>query len=222
MFFLVDLPFQEHEVADYERRRYRGWDQRIVNRREMYILKKLLRLVTASPSAQIPAFALDAPCGYGRFTRLLVDRHFRMVSSDLSLAMVQRARAKDTTSGIPIGVVANLTEGLPFRAGAFGLVFSMRLFHHLHQSADRRRALVEFARISEVWTILSYYQTNPLHRLQRALRRKIKKSKTRIKMIRRRELREEAQSAGLEVVKIRPLFRGIHAQHIVLLKKFGA
>jgi SAM-dependent methyltransferase len=207
MFFSVNIPFRDHEVADYERRRYRGWDQRLVHHREMKILKKFLGIIAASRPGNTSAYALDSPCGYGRFARLLIDHNFRLASSDLSLAMVQRARLKDTSPRIPVGIVSNLTQGLPFKTNAFTLVFSMRFFHHLHHSADRRSALAEFARASGGWVILSYYQANPLHRLERALRRKIK--------------REEAESAGLEIVNVRPLFRGIHAQHIALLRKIG-
>src|SRR4030042_450217 len=76
------VPFQAHEVADYERRGDRGLA--------------------------------------------------------LSWAMVRRARAKDPISHNPIGIVANVTRGLPFRDGAFPLVFSLRFFHHLHLPEHRR------------------------------------------------------------------------------------
>ena len=219
MFFSVNLPFKDHEVADYERRRYRGLDQRWVHGREVRILRQALRLITAGEPDKPSGPALDAPCGYGRFSGLLIEAGYRPVSCDLSLAMVRRARAKDPFSPIPMGIVGNVTRGLPVRAGAFPLVFSLRFFHHLHQPEERRAALREFARASAAWLILSFYQANPLHRAQRALRRRVKRSRTRIKMITAREFREEAAGAGFRVVRVFPLFRGIHAQHIALLKK---
>jgi len=213
------VPFQEHEVADYERRRYRGIDQRIVHRREVRILRKLLRLVPAVPSAGSRALALDAPCGYGRFSGLLLEVGYRPASCDLSLAMVRRARGKDLISTNPMGIVGNVTAGLPFRGGSFPLVFSLRFFHHLHRPEERRAALGEFARAGSGWLILSFYRANFLHRAQRTLRRRVKRSKTRIKMISGREFREEAAGAGFEVVRVIPLFRGIHAHHVALLRK---
>ncbi|MDH4271030.1 MAG: class I SAM-dependent methyltransferase [Candidatus Aminicenantes bacterium] len=219
MFFLVNLPFQEHEVADYERRRYRGLDQRLVHGRELKILRQVLRFIKAEEPDKPSKLALDAPCGYGRFSGFLIEAGYRPVSCDLSLAMVRRARAKDPISPFPIGVVGNVTRGLPVRAGVFPLIFSLRFFHHLHQPEERQSALREFARASTCWLILSFYQANPLHRAQRALRRRVKKSRTRIKMITAREFREEAAAAGFRVVRVFPLFRGIHAQHIALLKK---
>jgi hypothetical protein len=51
------------------------------------------------------------------------------------------------------------------------------------------------------------------------LRRWIKKSKTRIKMISFFQLEREARGAGFRIVRTFPLIRGIHAQHIALLEK---
>jgi SAM-dependent methyltransferase len=213
------LPFQEHEVADYERRRYRGIDQRIVHRREVRILKKALRLPGEKATAALPVLALDIPCGYGRFSGLLAEAGYRPVSCDLSLAMVRRALAKAQIPLHPLGVVANVVQGLPVRAGAFPLVFSLRLFHHLHRPEERRAALGEFAHAGSRWLILSFYRANALHQAQRALRRLVRRSKTRIKMISGREFEEETARAGFRVVRVFPLFRGLHAHHIALLEK---
>jgi len=218
----ANRPFREDEVADYERRRYRGLDQRIVHRRELRILRRILSLIERETPVRTPAYALDAPCGYGRFSGLLLERGYRLVSSDLSPAMVRRARMRDAISISPMGIVGNLTQGLPFRVGAFSAILSMRFFHHLHDAVDRRRALEEFAHASSSWIILSYYQANRLHVLQRKMRRAVKRSRTRIKMITRADFVSEARAAGFEIVRIIPLFRGIHAHHIALLRKARA
>ena len=51
MFFSVKLPFAEHEVRDYERRRYRGLDQRLVHHREVRILQRIMR--TIDPASEM-------------------------------------------------------------------------------------------------------------------------------------------------------------------------
>lgn len=282
MFFLAKLPFSEDEVRDYERRRYRGLDQRLVHSREVRILEKILRLIEPTPGqppgppgppgpprppssriragipaednlkkfsspelkgessrkAAIPAdrraspdrpppwafppspqLALDAPCGYGRFSNFLLQKGYRLVSADLSRAMVERACRRATIYSIPMGIVCDLTQGLPFRPCVFSLILSMRLFHHLHAAEERQKVWREFERVAGGWVIVSYYQANLLHRWQRRLRRLIKKSRTRIRMLRRREFQDEARAAGLDIVRVFPLFRGIHGQHIALLKK---
>jgi SAM-dependent methyltransferase len=211
-------PFKKHEVEEYERKRYRGIDQRLVHRREEKLLRKILRRIGDST-----ILVLDVPCGYGRFSDLLLDKDFSLVSSDISFPMVKRAREK---SGHPhsrflSGVVADAKHGLPFKKGAFSLVLSMRFFHHVHEKKERESILKEFSRATSDWVILSFYQKNLFHNLQRKFRRRIKRSRTRIKMISRQELCQEAEGAGFKVVKISSLFRGIHAHHIALLKKMG-
>ncbi len=211
----VNRPFGPEEVADYERRRYRGLDQRIVHGREMRILDRIFRGIRESGSVSV----LDAPCGYGRFSGFLLGRATFLASCDLSAAMVERAASKKAGRSSPRGAVADLKLDLPFRDRAFVVVFSMRFFHHLHQSEERRHVLGEFSRVSSRFAVVSFYRLNPLHRFQRWVRRGIKHSRTRIKMITREEFVEEAGQAGWRVVRIYPLIRGVHSQHIALLAK---
>jgi SAM-dependent methyltransferase len=208
--------FQEHEVKEYERKRYRGIDQKLVHKRETHILEAFLeRIALASGSA------LDVPCGYGRFSGLFRERTRNLVSCDYSFSMVKRAVESQRESK-PLkdwGVVADAKQGLPFKADSFSILLCMRFWHHVHDPAERKAILGFFSRITSKWVILSYYQINALHRFQRGFRRKLKKSPTRIKMIPRSEFIDEVQGAGFECVQVVPLFKGIHAQHVALLKK---
>jgi len=210
------MSFERHEVEDYEKKRYRGWDQKLVHSRENRLLGRLFERI-----GNLPGRALDLPCGYGRFSALLVQKGFVPLNCDLSFFMVERARTRQRTEkSVPVrGIVADAVKGLPFKNDSFSLVFSMRFFHHLHESRDRKRVLSEFQRISNQWLLVSFYQTNALHRIQRKFRRKLKKSPTRIKMISEDVFRDEAKEAGFEVESIDSLFWGIHAQRIALLKK---
>jgi SAM-dependent methyltransferase len=214
-----NIPFEKHEVEEYERKRYRGIDQKLVHGREGRLLRKILHKI-----GDVPLLVLNIPCGYGRFSDILLDKDFSLVSSDLSFHMVKRASEKggQPHSRFLSGVVADAKQGLPFKKGAFSLLLSMRFFHHVHEKEEREFILNAFYRVTSGWMIISYYQRNLLHNLQRRLRRKIKRSRTRIKMIPRKEFYKDVEGAGLEVVKISPLFRGIHAHHIVLLKKMGS
>lgn len=206
--------FTDQEVRDYERKRYRGLDQRLVHAREARLLKRMLEK-TGEENVRI----LDLPCGYGRFSRMLRDRGGSLVSCDLSLSMVKRALEREGRRESHAGVAADALHGIPLRTGCVDLVFSMRFFHHLHEAKDRKRLLSEFARVTSRWVILSFYRMNLLHRLQRKLRKRLKRSRTRIRMIAGKEFLEELRESGLRVVEARPVFRGIHAQHILLLEK---
>jgi len=207
-------PFQKHEVEDYERKRYRGLDQKLVDSREKRILRKILDKI-GNDSARV----LDLPSGYGRFSNLLLERRFTLASSDLSFHMVKRTIEKSKLCGLHSGVVADAKKGLPFKNHAFTILLSMRLFHHVQRREEREFILNEFSGVSAEWVILSYYQKTLFHILQRKLRRKVKKTKTRISMISGKEFKEEVRRAGLKVVKIFPIFRVIHAHNIALLKK---
>jgi len=208
------IPFEQHEVREYERRRYKGLDQRFVDWKERRLLRKILQDIKG-PHLR----ALDIPCGYGRFSRLLHERGFSIINSDLSFHMVNRVKEKSNFSDGFLGVVADAKKGLPFRPNTFELLLSMRFFHHVHKKKDREYILREFFRVSSAGVILSYYRTNFIHLLQRKLRRKMKKSRTRINMIPHREFKREIESEGFHLVKIYSIFRGLHSQHIAFLKK---
>lgn len=216
-------PFDRPGVADYERRRYRGLDQRLVDRRERRLLRRAFaRLraldsdVWAGPNSPL---ILDAPCGYGRFSDLILGEGARLVSTDLARPMVERALEKRNSVNHLGGASADLRGGLPFKPAAFDYVFSMRLFHHLHASEDRRAVLAEFARVASGGVIMSFYRFRGLHALQRRLRRFLTHARREIKMVPRETFEHEAADAGFVVDKVYPLFRGIHAQHIVVLRR---
>jgi SAM-dependent methyltransferase len=211
---VLAIPFQRHEVEDYERKRYRGLDQRIVDWRERRILKKILHRVKVKTP-----MALDIPCGYGRFSGLLLSHSFFLISSDLSFHMVERALEKKSTSDNICGVVADAEAGLPFQSRIFSLLLSMRFFHHIHESKSRGAILRELHRVASDWVIVSFYQKNILHFLQRKFRKKMRGKKRDIKMNVRDEFQKQAELAGFDVIEIFPLFRGIHAQHVALLRK---
>ena len=206
--------FKEEEVKDYEQRRYRGLDQRIVAWRERKILKNLLKRIDNHPLR-----VLDLPSGYGRFSDLLLEQGFSLVSCDLSFYMVKRALARTKTGDRQWAVVADAKKGLPFKKNSFFLLLSMRFFHHLHSRPERESILRQFTYLSCRWLIISYYKRTFFHLLQRKLRRKIKKSKTRLKMLSADEFEEEIAQAGWRLVKECSLWKGLHAQHIALLEK---
>jgi len=251
--------FTRGGVRDYEKRRYRGLDQRIVHAREMKLIGKMLALAASNgsvhpeqsprainrhrPDGRPVRMALDLPCGYGRFTSMLRERGFNVVSADLSFEMARRAAEnasaltsdpggkepadrteKRSGEGLPSlggwfpSVAANAGR-LPFRSGVFDLIFSIRFFHHVHNPEDRAAILREFYRSSAGYVLASFYRMNGLHVLQRRIRRLFGKSRTNIKMVEPGVFEKAAEDAGFEIIRVVPLFRGLHAYHLILLKK---
>ncbi|MCJ7586301.1 MAG: class I SAM-dependent methyltransferase [Candidatus Aminicenantes bacterium] len=210
----ANVPFRKHEVEDYERRRYRGLDQKIVHGREMRILRRFFRRIGPGPER-----ILDVPCGYGRFSGLCLGQGLALSGADLSFHMVRRALDASPEPARHSGAVADLKTGLPFKDGAFEVIFSMRFFHHVHDPDDRRRILAEFGRVSGRWAIVSFYRMNGLHGLQRLIRRRLFGKKTKINMVSWSEFKRDLEAAGFAVRKKKALIAGIHAQHILLLEK---
>ena len=207
--------FTETGVRDYESRRYRGVDQRIVHAREKRLIRSMLTWMEARTEPRHIGPVMDLPCGYGRFTELWRELGREVVDADLSFEMVRRAGEK---GGRP-GVVADATRGVPFRRDAFAAVFSIRFFHHLRDPRDRAAVLSEFHRVTNGWAVVSFYRYAGLHRVQRRLRRLFHKSRTNIQMTEPGVFEREAESAGFEVVRVSPLVRGLHAYHLALLRK---
>lgn len=208
--------FTHHEVIHYEKKRYQRIDQRLVHARENHILIKLFKKINKSTG-----LALDIPCGYGRFSKFFRERGFTLVSSDYSFQMVRRAVERLKSDPIILGITADAKKNLPFRSNSFDVLLSMRFFHHVHEPEEREFILREFARVSQNWIVISYYQTNFLHQLQRKIRKILRKNQVNIKMISRNELKSLLEEAGLSLVKVIPLLKGIHAQNIALISKLN-
>lgn len=206
--------FTRDGVRDYERRRYRGFDQRLVHAREMKLIGKLAGSIRAK------GLVLDLPCGYGRFTPFLRSLGFSVVGADLSVEMARRAAENAAGLGpAPFyKTVASDAGRLPFRSGVFDLVFSIRFFHHVHTPEGRAAILGEFRRVTSGYAIISFYRANGLHVFQRRMRRLLGKSRTNIKMLEPGVFEKAAAAAGFEIVCVKPLFRGLHAYHLALLK----
>ena len=216
-------PFDRAGVADYEKRRYKGIDQRLVDRRERRILERafarLRELDAAAWAGPAGPLVLDAPCGYGRFSAFVLGSGARLVSADLAGPMVARAMERDRSGRHIGGAATDLRGGLAFKAGAFDYALSMRLFHHLHSAADREAVLRELARVASRGVVLSFYRFRGLHALQRRLRRLFKPNRRDIRMMAGETFEREALAAGFVVDRAYPLFRGIHAQQIVVLRR---
>ena len=207
--------FTEDGVEEYAKSRYRKADQRYVHWREVNIVRSYLQR-----AAEYPGLILDIPCGYGRFTPLLLEYGSGVIGSDQSLSMVgYMLKQLPHPHQKQWGVVGDAVKGMPFRAGAFAGVVSIRLFQHLHSPSEREAALAEFARLTRNFVILSYYRRNALHTAQRRVRRWLKPTQTSIDMVTRSEFLDEIHNAGLECISEKAVLKGLHAHHFVLLRK---
>jgi len=238
----IKSKFSRPQVEDYEKRRYRGLDQRIVDWKERRAVRRcLIGILDRGGTSAIGirrddiggAIVLDAPCGYGRMLEIAAEAAGRgglLLCADISEAMVARAKARagaasearsNSGGDAPkiAGFAADIVAGLPLKPGAADVVLSLRLFHHLHRAEDRAAALTEFARVARYGAVVSFYRENRLHALQRKLRARIKGARYEVRMLEGRLFKTEAEAAGFRVVAVEALFRGIHAQRYAVLEK---
>ncbi len=190
------------QVERYAHNRYRHWDQRLLDRREQRLVRKLFN------SHGLGGQILDAPVGYGRFQQLLNEfGAVKALDFNYYAALYQLRRI-----ALASDAVTGLAEALPFRDRSFDVIFSFRLLQHMHHSGERSAIYHEFKRVSRRWVVLSHYRKTIIHRLHRLLF----KQPSRITMQSREEFLAETARAGLSLVQSVAVLPGIHAHHISL------
>jgi len=113
----VTAPDPIRDVREYERRRYPpGYLTRFKTQQDIRTLHESI-----GPG---PLRVLDLPCGSGRLMGPLMDRRCRVVGADLSPEMVQEAESRLRGSPGLLGFVRCDVHRLPFRDGAFDMVFN--------------------------------------------------------------------------------------------------
>jgi SAM-dependent methyltransferase len=104
--------------------------------------KILFRLLDRHLAGRTVARALEAGCGTGYFSRLLQkERNYPLVPMDISADGLRYAR----NTGVERPVQGDATR-MPFRSGAFDLLFSIDMLAHLDRGADMEAAR-EMARV---------------------------------------------------------------------------
>lgn len=200
-------------VGEYARKRYRGFFQRLVDRREQQILRRLL---TERFGERI-THVVDIPCGYGRFNDLLKEFGCRITSLDRNPHMV--ARTRDTTqpsSGDHVAE-ADVLQELPAVAADADLAFCVRLMQHLHGEGQHSLALCNLCGARRP-VLVSYYDRACLHAWTKRLVSFLRGRPVRVRMVPRRQFEADAARAGLRVRRRIRLLPLIHAQTFVLLE----
>jgi ubiquinone/menaquinone biosynthesis C-methylase UbiE len=205
----MTFPDRQH-VAEYERRRYRSPDQKLVNRREQVVVQEIIRTLGLTK-----AHVLDVPCGYGRFSTVFASRGAEVICADVSPAMVGRARDQIHEQRNTARFVVMDIRHLPFRDDAVDVTFTIRLFHHRFAREQMSQILRELARVSRRWVVLSYYRPSLVHSLTRRARR----LSSQISMIPTKELKAELSQTPLIVRTSRHLIPFLHAQTMLVLEK---
>lgn len=203
------------DVEEYKRTRYKGTDQKIVNRRERKILEKIFK----STGDEIISI-LDVPCGYGRFTELLREKSHNLTSADVSFPMVLTTRKYSPSPNSSHHFLVGDIKSLPLRDNSFDCIVTIRLLQHILNSSTRFEILQELHRVAKKIVIISFYRYNLLHSIERWVRCRIKNVNKKINMLSLGDFEKELSSIGFKMLNMFPVIRYFHAHNIVLLQKF--
>jgi len=193
------------KVRDYEKRRYRGLDQRLIHVQETSIIKNFIK-----KRAQQGDTVLDLPVGYGRFVPHLLEEGFNLKGVDANANMLQRVRED---FGKQIDLREGKADAIPFQDNSFDGFVSVRLFQHIHDHEERRRIFAETQRVTARWGVMTLYTPSLFHK---AFRR-VRKGK-RLTMLTLESVKTELREAGWRIQSWRSIFPGMHCQTILLLE----
>jgi len=202
------------DVEEYRRTRYKGIDQKIINKKERKILKKIFGSIEGKNIS-----ILDVPCGYGRFSELLLKRSFNLTSADISFPMVLATRRYAPFTNSNHHFLVGDIKHLPLKENSFDCIITIRLFQHILNSSIRCQILKELHRVAKKIVIISFYRYNILHSIERWIRCRTKNIKKRIIMLPLDDFVKELNSVGFKVLNLFPVMRYLHAHNIVLLQK---
>ncbi len=195
-------------IRKYEKKRYRHFDQKLINWLEHRIIHKLLQKAHIKNGT-----ILNVPCGFGRFTTILNAFNLKILFFDLHPKMVKRCSEQFEANGHAF--LNGTIRSLPFKDRCFDAIMTIRFFHHYFDDNDRLLMLRELQRVSKKYVILTYYKSSLMH----AIIKKLNNRGNRIVMFSRKKFYGELLKAGLKPISEKSPLPFLHAQRFLLLEK---
>lgn len=195
MSFDLTKHYQDPEVAErYDAERFASLSGRVFQWAERRAIRRILRSLPDN------ARVLDAPCGTGRLSDLLIRRGWKTIACDVSAEMlgVAKRRTAQWSDSICFSRMNFLEMGLADRAVT--AVFTIRFLVHIAPE-DRLRMLREFRRVTERWVVMSMSLSTPWHRLRRRIKQLLGHPKPVRHPVTNHALADELRQAGLREVR---------------------
>jgi ubiquinone/menaquinone biosynthesis C-methylase UbiE len=203
--------YQSAEVAaDYDEHRFRTPKRIRRNERKWAAIQKALALTSGVSSI------VDLPCGTGRFTGHLARAGYDVIGSDISLEMMGQAMKLDSVRHEKIaGYVRADAEALPFKSKSVDCLMSIRFLFHVDRDT-RVRMLREFGRVARRCVIADYRHKYSLRYGVWKISKLLGLTKKPFERVSIKSMTREFEDAGLRVVKIVPVRRGLSDKWVVL------
>jgi SAM-dependent methyltransferase len=198
------------DARRYERRRYGG----LVRRLNLCLLERALgRALEGVGGGRL---VLDVPCGTGILGAFLASRGFRVMSADISPAMLAVARTRNHALG---HVRADL-EAPPYRPASFEAVVCARFLMHV-PAASRPRMLRTLAELSRGPLVATVCHPYTVKSAGRALRRALGGQAKRSPRLTRRQLAAEVEAAGLRLERVIPVLPLLSEVWVVVIRNLS-
>ncbi len=187
--------YQDARVAAaYDRERFGSLPGRVFETAERLALYRAVRGLGKG------AAALDAPCGTGRVSELMLEWGFRITGMDVSQEMLGVSRRRLSEWNGSVSLCRGDLNALPFPDRSFDVAMCIRCLPHF-PPGDRRQMLRELARVSRRWVLISLSVSNRWHRARRAFKRWLRNPAPTRHPVTPQAIRDDLTFAGLRAVK---------------------
>jgi ubiquinone/menaquinone biosynthesis C-methylase UbiE len=183
--------YRDDTVArDYDQR----WSGALGKKRDVRKARAILKAFDILKEHHGISFqdALDIPCGTGRFSNLFDTRGCHTIGADLSVEMLQQARAKHPQQNFLCADIARL----PFEDNAIDVGVCIRMLHLVHSSDLRISFLRELNRVCKFGAIIDYRHSHTVRIFSRKLRYQLGVYKENPQLPSPRQIQLELQQAG--------------------------
>jgi len=210
--YLAKEKYQDSHVAGaYDKRRFSTFLGRLVDRLEKAALNKALKGVEKE------ALILDFPCGTGRITEFLLQEGYFVAGADISKEMMDVAIKRLQRFNKFKGLYRENGENMSLSNGLFDYVTSVRLMGHLPPDV-RIRVLREMKRITKKRMFITFYVKGTFTELSKFIQRKGRKASPSLYPASMKNLKDEIEKAGLEIINIIPMLRFFSECHYFVLE----
>ena len=187
--------YQDANVAErYDAERFSSLSGKVFQWAERRAIRGVLKSLPSGGRA------VDAPCGTGRLSDLLLRRGWRTFACDISAEMLGVARRRNggRTGSIRFSRM-DCTE-MALASQSVSAVFSIRFLVHI-APAERIKMLREFRRVTDRWVVISMSLSTPWHRVRRRIKSWLGHPKPVRYPVTNKALTEELREAGLREIR---------------------
>jgi ubiquinone/menaquinone biosynthesis C-methylase UbiE len=211
----VKQRYQDETVVQcYDRKRFTGPIGRSIDALEKRAIRRALDHVL--PRLLRPR-VLDIPCGTGRITEMLLDRGLTVTAGDVSLPMLDAARAKLARYGDRVTFQHLDLEALDLPDRCFDLVTCIRLFNHV--GAEEREGMFrELARVTRRYALANLSFSSRGYRVAPYLKRVLSMPMPKV-LPTWHELRQQLAAHGFEIEQYFYELRCLSEVVVLVLKK---